>query len=439
MAQPGTDPSLPPRLGAGRALALSLAVVVGSGIFVLPAWIAALQPSPAAYLAVWGAGMLVALCLASCYAELATVLPRTGGYVVYLREVWGKPVATVYGWAAMAVLYPASLAGLARVFGRSVADLPGVGGGATAWALLLLVAAVGLNLRGAGLSARVQTALVVAKVGLLVGLGAWGLMAAAPVPTEPVAVDPPATGLAAWFLGLVGVMWCFEGFLEVVVVAGELRRPARDLWRTLVGSVLLVGSVYLLFNLALLHQLGTAGMAGRDAVAADLAALLAGPGGRVVVDLAVAVATGSAVVGLLLSGPRILLSMAREGEFFAGAASVGVRWRSPWVAVLLLGAAASSYVVVASFEQLVKFFSFSTGLFSLLILLAGARLRLAGRVPAVSRRIPLWPLPLVIAVVATAGMVAYSFADQPRASLAGLAVVALALPAVAWRRQRGRR
>ena len=113
-------------LGLLRGLALSLGVVVGSGIFVLPAYVAGHLAHPAAFVAVWPLGGLLALCSAVSYAELATVFPRTGGYVIYLRRIFGPRMAFVYGWAALLVLYPSSIAGLVRVTGRSAAGLLGL-------------------------------------------------------------------------------------------------------------------------------------------------------------------------------------------------------------------------------------------------------------------------------------------------------------------------
>jgi len=62
-----------------RGFGLSLGAVVGSGIFLIPAYVAGLLPHPGAYLGVWALGGLVARCVAFSYAELATVYPRTGG------------------------------------------------------------------------------------------------------------------------------------------------------------------------------------------------------------------------------------------------------------------------------------------------------------------------------------------------------------------------
>lgn len=435
-------------LGLGRSLALSLGVVIGSGIFVLPAYVAKQLPHPTAFVLVWQLGALLALCSALGYAELATTFPRTGGYVVYLREVYGPRMAFVYGWAAMLVLYPSSIAGLARVTGRSLAGLLGAG---EAWitpvAALAVLAATGLNLARVARSSRVQSILAYAKLAALLALALFGLAAAvgwwpaagivsdagSGVATDGTAGGGPAPGffslgLGAWFLGLVGVLWCYEGFLEIVVVAGEVQQPARTLVRALVGSVLLVALVYGAYCLALLLDLGLPATMASWTVGADLARQLFGRTGSGLVNALVLVATFSAAQGLLFSGPRLLVGLSDAGLIPQAIGRVHDARQVPTVAVLVCGGAALLYSVVGSFEELVKYFAFGTGLFSSLILAGGLWLRAKGRIPQEARRIPLWPLPPLLAIVAALGGAWYVLHDQPRSSLIGLAILALSLP-----------
>jgi APA family basic amino acid/polyamine antiporter len=426
-------------------------VVVGSGIFVLPAYVAAQLPHPAAFVLVWQMGALLALCSAVSYAELSTTFPETGGYVVFLRRIYGSQMAFVYGWAAMLVLYPSSIAGLARVTGRSMVGLAGFPEASVPYiAALSVAAATALNLVRVARSTRVQGILSTAKVGALLVLALAGLAAALGLWTPPgspagadpsgaIASDPPgslgALGAGAWFLGLVGVLWCYEGFLEIVVVAGEVRRPARTLVRALVGSVLLVALAYGAYSLALLLELGLPAVIASPTVGADLARALFGATGSVLVNLVVLVATFSAAQALLFSGPRLLVGLAEGGLIPASMGRVDHARGVPVVAVLLCGAVALLYALVGSFEELVKYFAFATGLFSSLIVAGGVWLRVRGRVPREARRIPLWPLPPLLAILGALGGSFWVLRDQPRSSLIGLGILALALPLA--RRSRG--
>jgi APA family basic amino acid/polyamine antiporter len=420
---------LPRRLGLLRGLALSLGVVVGSGIFVLPAYVAGRLADPGAFLAVWPLGGALALCSAVAYAELATLFPRTGGYVVYLHRIWGGRVALVYGWAALVVLYPSSIAGLARVAARSATGLLGL---PAPWiaplAVGTVVAATFLNLARVRLSTRVQAVQSGAKVLALLLLAAAGLMVGPAADAVPPAATPGGPGWGGWLLALVGVLWCYEGFLEVVVVAGEVRRPDRTLVRVLVGSVLVVTAVYGLYVVALERVLGLGAVAASATVGADLAGAVLGRAGATGVNALVLVATFSAAQALLFSGPRLLVGLADEGLIPTAWGRVDAARGVPVPAVVAVGVAALAYAAVGTFEELVKYFSFATALFSALILVGGLHWRARGRIPRDCRRIPWWPLPPVLAVAAALGGAGWIVVDQPRASLLGLILLAAAVP-----------
>jgi amino acid transporter len=99
-------------------VAIHVGNVLGSGIFVAPALVAAAAPGVPGGAGLWLLGGLIAAAGAACYAECGTRLPRCGGFYVYYREVYGLPLAFVGGWAALLVTYPASIAAIALIFGR---------------------------------------------------------------------------------------------------------------------------------------------------------------------------------------------------------------------------------------------------------------------------------------------------------------------------------
>jgi len=434
--------ALPRRLGLGRSVGLGLAAVVGSGIFILPSYVARQLPTPGAFLVVWQIGALVALCSALSYAELATVFPHTGGYVVYLQRIFGRRMAFVYGWAAILVLYPASIAGLARVTGRSVAALVSLPGAVDSIAVLTVIAAVLLNLARLRTSTRVSTGLAAVKVGALWALGLGGLWVARQ--GLPAAVSDgggagtlkvasngvPAFG--AWILALVGVLWCYEGFLEIVVVAGEVRRPGRTLVRALLLVVLAVALGYGIYTFALVRVLGMDGIATSSTVGAQLARSVLPGAGETVIHLVVAIATFSAAQALLFSGPRLVVGLAEGGVVSQRWGRPSRRDLVPRTAILVCGGVSLAYALIGRFEELVKYFAFATGLFSAVILSGGLFLRGRGRVPATARRIPLWPLPPLVAIASALVSSGWVLADQPRSSLIGLGVMALSWPASRW-------
>src|SRR3954452_14674910 len=109
-------PSLLPALGIFSAVMLVAGGVIGSGIFRKPGVMAAQVGSPELLLAVWLLAGGVSLLGTLSNAELASMMPRTGGQYVYLQRAYGPFVAFLYGWALFAVIQSGSIAALAYVF-----------------------------------------------------------------------------------------------------------------------------------------------------------------------------------------------------------------------------------------------------------------------------------------------------------------------------------
>src|SRR5829696_4420713 len=113
---------LPRRLGFWATTAIVVGVIIGSGIFRVPAAVAGAVGSPAAVAAVWVLGGVITLCGALSVAELAAAFPRSGGVFVYLREAYGPLVAFLFGWT-MLFLGPGAVAGVALVFAEYLGTL----------------------------------------------------------------------------------------------------------------------------------------------------------------------------------------------------------------------------------------------------------------------------------------------------------------------------
>jgi len=80
--------TLPRQLGLWSTAGIVVGITIGSGIFRAPAGIARLVPDSRLLLALWIGGGLLSLCGALSFAELAAMLPESGGFYAYLREGW---------------------------------------------------------------------------------------------------------------------------------------------------------------------------------------------------------------------------------------------------------------------------------------------------------------------------------------------------------------
>jgi len=422
------------------AAAIYVGIVVGSGIFVAPAAVAGVAPGAALGVGLWIVGGIVAACGAFCYAECGARLPRTGGFYVFYREAFGAPLAFVGGWAAVLVTYPASIAAIALVFAHYLGEVIPLRGMEVPVAAAALVATGALNILGVRIGAGAQRALTAVKLAALAVLCGAALLAKTPaVPSSPsagAAAVPPTALLAA----LVVLLWTYDGWSDVTLVSGELRRPGRDLGRAvLLGTAVLVG-LYVLVQLSVGALLEPARASASERVVAE--AVEAGLGARAgrLVSLLVVVCTFGSINGTVLTSSRIGFAMARDGRFPSWFGGVHSRWGTPARSIAGLVAVAILYVVSAGFGNLLAFFSFSVWIFYGLTAVAVLVLRRRRVGEPVPWRAPLGPAVPAVVLATSVGMTASLMIEDPARSLVGLSLLLLGFPAYAlWMRHGVRR
>jgi basic amino acid/polyamine antiporter, APA family len=432
---------LPRRLGFWATTAVMIGTIIGSGIFRVPATVAVDVGSVAGIAAVWVLGGVIALCGALAIAELAAALPQSGGVFVYLREAYGPAVAFVYGWA-MLFLSPAGTAGLALVFAEylgTLVPLSPAGVRLVAAGAIVVVAAAGYrSVRGAG---AIQSAATVGKVAALTAL----VVAAFLLGDGDVGAlgrGAPAASEARWGgvgLGLVAALWAYNGFQDMVCIAGEVRDPGRVLPRALLVGTAVVISIYLAANAAYLYVLPYAALRASPLVASDAMVRVLGTAGAGAVAAMVMISTFGALNGLVLTQPRVFYAMAAEGLLFAPLARVHPRFGTPHVAVASFALVALACVWSRTFEQLTE--AFVLGIWPFLALAAAGVLVLRRTRPDLARpyRTPGYPAVPLVFVAGTLWIVGSALVARPVTTLAGVGLTLLGVPVyLVWRAARRR-
>ncbi|MFO0637216.1 MAG: amino acid permease [Nannocystaceae bacterium] len=427
---------LPRRLGPWSAGAVVIGSTIGSGIFRTPAVIAERVESLAIFAAVWIAGAVIALCGALTYAELSSMMPRTGGIYVYLREAYGKLPAFLFGWAELLVLRPAAYGAIAITCADYGWRLLGVDGEGTALlgftrtqlgaaGLILVVGSA--NIRGVSLGAAIQNASTVLKIGALAGLCALGF-AHAHAPDPALSVRTVASPGAAFGLAMVSVLWAYDGWSDVGFVSGEVRDPQRNLPRAFLLGTLAVAVLYLAANAAYLAVIPLAEMPKRELVAADVAAIAIGRGGVAFVAAAVAISTFGTLNGSMMTGPRVFFAMAEDRLFFRALAHVDPRRGTPSRAIALSIVLGIVFVSVRGFAELADQFVIGIWPFYALGVLAVFLLR--RRQPARERPYRTWGYPVVpgVFLAATLYLLGSYLVTEPLTFFACIGVIATGVP-----------
>jgi basic amino acid/polyamine antiporter, APA family len=455
-AEPRPDPGPGARAELARGLNLwdttlvVLGLVLGGGIFLTPSAIAAAIPSEKAILAAWLVGGVLAVIGGLVYAEMGAMVPRAGGMYLYFREAFGELPAFLYAWVAYWVIQTGSNAAVAVGFAtylsvflpslstsRTVATVGPIAisaGQLVAVALTLVLSLT--HYVGVRRGARIQglfTILIVLAL-LWIGLGGLAVPGTAARPATPT----PPIPLAAFGTASIAIFWCYYGWSDIVAVAGEVARPQRNLPLALILGTALITALYLAVNVVFLKAIPPAELAQVAQPAAVAAERLFGPATKAMISFALTAAALGCTSAGLLAGPRIVYALSNDGLFPKAFSRVHPRFRTPSFAIVVQGIWMSLLCLSGRYDQL---YTYAT--FAIVIAYAATGVALfvyRRRAPDLPRPYRCWGYPVVpaIFVLTSLALAANTVREQPRETLAGLAILFLGVPVYLAMRRRGR-
>lgn len=372
-------------------------------------------------IAVWVIAGVVSLFGALTNAEIAGMIPETGGQFMFYKKVFGNFTGFLYGWAAFAVIQSGSAASITYVFSdyagtlvhlpRFSADveqslrlhIPFLGDffplqdfGVKALTIAIIWLLTFVNARGAAMGGVVQmlfTGLKLFAMIFIVGLVfGWGGDAHATAAAVPVAATGAIT-LTAFMGAMQGAFWGYDGWNNLTFVAGEVKNPQRNIVRALFWGVLVVIGVYVIINLAYLYVLDIGTMSQSKLVATDAVATVAGSSAVIIVALAIMLSTFGASNGTIMSSARIYYAMAKEGLFFKSAAKLHPTRETPINSLLWQAVWASVLVLSGTFDMLTDMLIFVAWIFYALSAVSVIVLRV--REPNAERPYKVWGYPII--------------------------------------------
>jgi amino acid transporter len=341
-APASTRPALVRAIGRGDLTAAVVNGVIGSGIFGMPAALAALTgaASPLAFLLA-GAGVAT---IVLCFAEVASRFREAGGPYLYAREAFGPFVGFQAGWLTFWVRVTALAANL-NVFVDYLAELaPLAGAGPPRAAVMIALVAflTAVNLIGVREATWTVNLFTVAKLAPLTLLAVLGLVRLSP---EVLATQaPPAPD---WTQALLLLMFAYGGFEAPLIPAGEARDPRRDSAFSLLVALGVIALAYMLVQLAIVGVVPH--VAGERAPVAAAFSVLLGPAGVALASLAAMISVYGYSTGNVLQSPRVLYAIADRGELPAVLARVHPRFRTPHVAIAAFAAFSLGFAVAGTF------------------------------------------------------------------------------------------
>jgi APA family basic amino acid/polyamine antiporter len=383
-----TTSSLAKKIGFWSATSIIIGSIIGSGVFMKPASMAADLGSPVWLTLIWIIAGFFSLFGALVYAELGAMIPETGGMYVYFRYMFGDFVAFLYGWAAFSVINTASVAAISFVCAQyadyflhlprfdivtehSIAwHIPFIGDiyplenmGVKSLAVALIIVLTLLNYISVKAGSALQVISTFLKIAVIAALVFGIFLSSGGSLQNFVHADHPKEGwslMSGIIAAMTGAFFAYDGWINIVSMAGEVKLPQKNIPKSLLTGVFACIIIYVLVNLAYLYVLPVEKIAQSSLVASDAIGIVSGNTGSAIVAAMIVICTLGAVNGNAMAPARITYAMGQDKVFFPWAGKKHNRFQTPGNALWLHGIWASLFVITGSFDMLADMFVFIT-------------------------------------------------------------------------------
>ena len=348
-------------LGLSFNIAVLIGGTIGVGILRTPGAIAGLLDNYWLVIASWLFGGLFVLIGANSYAELATMLPKAGGSYNYIKRAFGDYAGFLSGWFDYITnaIPPAFYCIVISEY--LIILFPGLESYSTVMAISLLIAFVLLHLSGVKNGSAIQQITsflkVICFVCLVVACFMYSGVQLAPIPKDNAAFQ---IGLIfSFFKSLQLIIGTYNGWNSVCFFAEENDDPSKNIPKSLYSGVLLVIAIYVLVNVAFFHVLSLENIAKSNLAAADVANIIFGKNGAVIVTVISIFSLISILNAFMMIPPRILYGLSRDGFFTQKGTNVN-KGGTPITALLVSSVFSLFLICIGSFEVLFSFAAFTS-------------------------------------------------------------------------------
>jgi amino acid transporter len=323
------SPQLIRVIGRWSLTALVVNGILGSGIFGLPAPLAAAVGSASPWAALSAGGAMAVI--AACYAEVASQFTATGGTYLYVRYALGRLAGLQVGWMTLLVRLAAGAASLNLLVDYLAEFWPDATHALPRFVIItgLLGTLTLINVRGTGVGAGVSTATAASKVtalGVVCLVGVFYLLAHPSVPQVA-----QSTVLDSWLRAILLLFFSYGGYEIALITSGEARNPRRDAPFAIMAGLLVVALLYTVLQLIVMRVVPDPAHSTRPL--ADAARVLLGRAGAILISAAAVISVSGFLSANLLAMPRSMFALASQGEFPAPFAAVHPQFRTPYVSI----------------------------------------------------------------------------------------------------------
>lgn len=388
-------------LGVFSAISIVVGSVIGAGVFFKPyAIYQATGGAPGMGMLAWIIGGIFSIFAALTFAEVAVLIPKTGGMVTYLTEAYNDKIGFLAGWMQTIIFYPAFLASYGVTVGNELSGLIGEQYSLLI-SMLVIIMLVIFNILGSKTASRIQIVFTICKLIPLFLLMIFGLILGKgnnPVFTPMVSETTRVS--AAIGSTLIAVLFAFEGWTNVGAIAGEMKNPGRDLPRAIIGGVSIIMFVYFIINIAYLWVMPANELMNIKSPASAVAVKIFGSFGGMLIKTGIIISVIGAANGFLLSGSRVTYQLAEQKTLpFSNTLSKINNNHVPSNSIILIGFLGCLFSIGGTFDMLTNLAVFSCWIFYTLTFAAVMTLR--RKKPDLERtyKVPLYPVIPILAIL----------------------------------------
>ncbi|MDU2671664.1 MAG: amino acid permease [Clostridium sp.] len=421
-------------LGFAAAISTVVGLVIGSGVFFKPQAIyTATNGAPGLGIIAWIIGGLITIAGGLTATEVSAAIPKTGGMMIYIEEIYGKRYGFLTGWMQTVLFFPGTIAAVAVIFAQQASELLGSTSDnmkmvlPIALGIILLTAF--LNTVGSSFGGYIQTIATLGKLVPLVLIIIFGF-----VKGNSTSIFNPMVGQgvnSVTTLGhvLIATLFAYDGWINVGAIAGEMKNPGKDLPKAIVGGLSLVMAVYLAINIAYLWVAPASDLANVTSPAALVATKIFGPIGGKLISAGILISVFGTLNGYLLTGPRIPYALTKDGLIPGSKMLSKVnKGSSPYNAIWLVAILSCIYALTGQFNLLSDLTIFAVWVFYVLTFIGVIILR--KKKPDLARpyKVPGYPVIPIIAILGGAFVVINQLITSPMISLGGIIITIIGLP-----------
>ena len=424
-------------LGAAAALSTVVGMVIGGGVFFKPQAVYEITGGgPGLGMIAWVLAGIMTITAGLTAAEVSAAIPKTGGMMVYIEEIYGKKLGFLTGWMQSVLFFPATIAAISVMFGQQAAILLGNESLVIPMTVGVILLIGVLNTFGSKTSGAIQTVSTVCKLIPLVLIIVFGFIKGGgnnPIVQPLVAEGISPTGVIGQLL--VAILFAYDGWINVGAIAGEMKNPGKDLPKAIVGGLSLVMGVYVVINLAYLWVLPASELAKYASPASAVAEVLFGSIGGKIINVGILVSVFGCINGYLLTGPRITYTLGKQKTIPVIFGKLNKN-DVPANATLLMAVLSALYALSGQFNLLSDLAMFAVWSFYVLTFIGVMKLRKTHPNLIRPYKVPLYPIIPLIAIFSglfvVLNQLLFAGAKSTMMSLGGVVITLIGLPVYSY-------